>query len=188
MIVPDLGALLVSLSEIFPLVVQLVFILIAMLGIWVGTGGLFALYNVAAGEYKFSNRPVTIDVAIGKIMLAGAMIVAPSLLWRFANSFVLGGNITYSLFNYGAIDRTAPCDQIRVAISYFFMALGSVAWLTAALKLYHATAAHHPGAGSAVMYLVGGTLAFFVNDVARLVGNTIHMDVSLDNVCAMMGR
>ncbi len=185
--VPDLGTMLTSLSGVFPLVVQLVFLIIAVLGIWYGTTGLYTLYNVAAGEYKFSNRPVTIDSALGKLALASAMIVAPVMLWRFANSFVMGGDITFSMFNYGATPRGSQCEQIRFAITYFFMAIGAVAWLVAGVRLYNATSNQQTGAGSAVMFLVGGTLAFFVNDVATLVGNTIKMDVSLENVCTVMG-
>ena len=187
MTVPDLGALLVSLSDVFSLIVQLVFLIIAALGIWYGTTGLYTLYNVAAGEYKFSNRPVTIDSALGKLALSSAMIVAPVLLWRFANSFVLGGDITFNMFNYGASPRGSQCEQIRVAITYFFMAIGLIAWLVAGVRLYNATSNQHGGSGSAIMFLVGGTLAFFVNDVATLVGNTIKMDVSLSNVCTVMG-
>lgn len=187
MTVPDLGSLLASLSGVFPLVVQLVFLLIAVLGIWYGTTGLYTLYNVAAGEYKFSNRPVTIDSALGKLALSSAMIVAPILLWRFANTFVMGGDITFSMFNYGSSPRGSQCEQIRSAITFFFMALGAIAWLVAGTRLYQATSNQHGGSGSAVMYLVGGTLAFFVNDVAKLVGNTIKMDVSLANVCTVMG-
>ncbi|MDP4025776.1 hypothetical protein Q8W71_24395 [Methylobacterium sp. NEAU 140] len=171
----------------FPLAVNLIFLSIALLGIWCGTSGLYALYNVAAGEYKFSNRPVTVDAAVGKLALASAMVVAPVLLWKFANSFVLGGDITYSMFNYGASSRGSTCDQIRLAVTYFFMCLGALAWLVAGIKLYHATTGQHGGSGSAFLYLVGGTLAFFINDVAQLVSTTIKMDVSLANVCSMMG-
>ncbi|KMO37536.1 hypothetical protein VP06_08360 [Methylobacterium aquaticum] len=162
--------------------------LIALLGIVYGTAGLYGLYGVAAGEHKFTNRPVTIDAAFGKLALGSAMIVAPVLMWKFANSFVLGGNITYNMFNYGSLPRSSTCDSIKIAITYFFMALGSLAWLIAGMRLYNATAGQHgAGPGSAVLYLVGGTLAFFINDVADLVGSTIKMDVSLSNVCTMMG-
>ena len=188
MAVPDLGSVLVSLSEVFPLVVNLVFLVIALLGIVFGTVGLYGLYGVAAGEHKFTNRPVTIDAAFGKLALGSAMIVAPVLMWKFANSFVLGGDITYNMFNYGATPRSSTCESIKTAITYFFMALGSLAWLVAGMRLYNATSGHHGGGpGSAVLYLVGGTLAFFINDVASLVGNTIKMDVSLSNVCTMIG-
>lgn len=187
MVVPDLGSLLVSLSEVFPLAVSLIFLTIALLGIWYGTSGLYALYNISSGEHKFSNRPATIDAAIGKLALASAMIVAPALLWRFANSFVLGGDITFSMFNYSATARGSTCEQIRQAVTYFFMVLGALAWLLAATKLYNAASGLQGGSGSAVMYLIGGTLAFFINDAARLVGNTIKMDVSLANVCTMIG-
>ncbi len=50
MAVPDLGSVLASLSEVFPLVVNLVFLLIALLGIVYGTIGLYGLYGVAAGS------------------------------------------------------------------------------------------------------------------------------------------
>ncbi|WP_430912215.1 hypothetical protein [Methylobacterium sp. sgz302541] len=187
MAIPDLGSLLVSLSEVFPLFVNLLFLGIALLGIWYGASGLYVLYNVAAGEYKFSNRPGTLDAAFGRLALASAMIVAPVLLWKFANSFVLGGDVTFSMFNYGGSPRGSTCEQIRLAITYFFMCLGALAWLVAGTKLYHATNGQHGGSGSAFLYLVGGTLAFFINDVAQLVGNTIRMDVSLANVCTMIG-
>lgn len=187
MAVPDLGSVLASLSEVFPLVVNLVFLLIALLGIVYGTIGLYGLYGVAAGEYKFSNRPTTLDGAVAKIALGAAMIVAPVLLWKFANSFVLGVDLTFNMFNYGSTPRGSTCEDIKLAITYFFMCLGSLAWLIAGMRLYNAASGHHGGAGSAVLYLVGGTLAFFVNDVASLVGNTIKMDVSLSNVCTMIG-
>jgi hypothetical protein len=188
MAVPDLGSVLISLSEVFPLVVNLVFLVIALLGIVFGTIGLYGLYGLAAGEHKFTNRPVTIDAAFGKLALGSAMIVAPVLMWKFANSFVLGGDITYSMFNYGATPRSSTCESIKTAITYFFMALGSLAWLVAGMRLYNATSGHHGGGpGTAVLYLIGGTLAFFINDVASLVGNTIKMDVSLSNVCTMIG-
>ncbi len=131
MAVPDLGSVLVSLSEVFPLVVNLVFLLIALLGVVYGTVGLYGLYGVAAGEHKFTNRPVTIDGAMGKLALGSAMIVAPVLLWKFANSFVLGGDITYSMFNYGSTPRSSTCEDIKSAITFFFMMLGSFAWLIA---------------------------------------------------------
>ena len=82
--------------------------------------------------------------------------------------------------------RTIP-THIRPTTTAL-MALGSLAWLVAGMRLYNATSGHHGGGpGTAVLYLVGGTLAFFINDVASLVGNTIKMDVSLSNVCTMMG-
>ncbi|RVU18513.1 hypothetical protein EOE48_11075 [Methylobacterium oryzihabitans] len=162
--------------------------LIALLGVVYGTVGLYGLYGVAAGEHKFTNRPVTIDGAMGKLALGSAMIVAPVLLWKFANSFVLGGDITYSMFNYGSTPRSSTCEDIKSAITFFFMMLGSFAWLIAGMRLYNATSGQHgAGPGSAALYLVGGTLAFFINDVASLVGNTIKMDVSLSNVCTMIG-
>lgn len=188
MAVPDLGSVLVSLTEVFPLVVNLVFLLMALLGVVYGATALFGLYAIAAGEHKFTNRPATIDGAMGKLMLGSAMIVAPVLLWKFANTFVLGGDLTYSIFNYGSTPRSSTCEDIKGAITYFFMALGALAWLVAGMRLYNATSGQHgAGPGSAVLYLVGGTLAFFINDVAQIVGATIKMDVSLGNVCTMIG-
>lgn len=185
--VPDLSSMLVSLSEVFPLIVRLVFVLIGVIGLWIGSMGLYTLYNVATDEYKFSNRPVTMDSAFGKIALGGAMIVAPVMLWRFANTFVLGGDVTYSMFNYSVSSSTNYCSKIQVAVTYFFMALGAVAWLFGSLQLYDATNNQSRRAGSATLYFVGGVLCFFVNDVAKLVSATIGMDVTFSNVCTIMG-
>ena len=56
-----------------------------------------------------------------------------------------------------------------------------------AVQLYDAAGGAQGRTGSAVLYVIGGTLAFFVNDVAQLVSNTTGMNVTLSNVCTIMG-
>jgi hypothetical protein len=186
MTVPDLGQFLISLTEVFPRIVQLVFVGLGVFGLWATGSGLYALYNIVSGEYKFANRSVSYEGAFAKIALGGALIVAPVLLWVSANTFVAGGTTTQGLFGYGGSSGTY-CNQIYYAVSYFFMALGAVAWGFAAVQFYDAAHGERGRTGSAMLYVVGGTLAFFVNDVADLVSNTTGMNVSLSNVCTIMG-
>ena len=186
--VPDLSQMIISLSEVFPLVTQLMFLLMAVLGLWVGFRGLSGLYALSTGETKFSNHPPTYDAIFGQLMLAGALVVAPVVFWRFANTFVLGGQQTYDMFIIGSASNDASyCKQIHGAISWFFMALGAIAWVFAALQLYDATRGERHRSGSATVYLVGGILCFFINDVSQLISATVGMEVTFENVCTIMG-
>lgn len=184
---PGLTQMLVRLGETFPLVVNLIFLLMGLLGLFVGFRGLQSLYVLASGDHRFTNHPPSFEGGFAQIALGGALAVAPVLLWRAANTVVLGGEVTQSIFNYGAVPQSGSCDAIRVALSYFFMAIGAVAWFCAALQLYDGTRGHRHRGGSAAMYLVGGVLCFFINDAAAIIGNTLGMSVSLENVCRSLG-
>ncbi len=184
---PGLTQMFVNLSQTFPLMVNLVFLLMGVFGLFVGFRGLQSLYVLASGDHRFTNHPPTFEGGFAQIALGGALAVAPVLLWRAANTLVLGGDQTQNLFNYGSVPQGGSCDSIRVALSYFFMAIGAVAWFCAGLQLYDGTRGHGRRGGSATMYLIGGVLCFFVNDVAVLAGNTLGMNVSLSNVCQSLG-
>lgn len=186
MTVPDLGNFLISLTEVFPRFVQLVFVGLGVFGLWATGSGLYALYNIVSGEFKFANRSVSYEGAFARIALGGALIVAPVLLWISADTFVAGGSTTQGLFGYGG-SSSSYCMEIYYAISTFFMALGAIAWGFAAVQLHDAAGGAQGRTGSAVLYVIGGTLAFFVNDVAQLVSNTTGMNVTLSNVCTIMG-
>ncbi len=186
--VPDLSQMLISLTQVFPLVTQLMFLLMAVMGLWVGFKGLQGLYALSTGETKFSNRSPSYDSAFGQLVLAGALVVAPVVFWRFANTFVLGGQQTYDMFIIGSASKDASyCKQIHGAISWFFMALGAIAWVFASLQLYDATRGERLRSGSATVYLVGGILCFFINDVSTLISATVGMEVTFENVCTIMG-
>jgi len=184
---PGLTQMFVNLSETFPLIVNLVFLLMALFGLFVGFRGLQSLYVLASGDQRFTNHPPSFEGGFAQIALGGALAVAPVLLWRAANTFVLGGEVTQSLFNYGSVPQSGNCDAIRIALSYFFMAIGAVAWFCGGLQLYDGTRGHSRRGGSAALYLIGGVLCFFINDVAVIAGNTLGMSVSLENVCKSFG-
>jgi hypothetical protein len=184
---PGLTQMFINLTETFPLVVKLVFLLMGLFGLFVGFRGLQSLYVLASGDQRFTNHPPSFEGGFAQIALGGALAVAPVLLWQAAGTFVLGGDATTALFNYGSVPNTGTCDALKIALSYFFMVIGAVAWFCGGLQLYDGTRGYRHRGGSAALYLVGGVLCFFVNDVAILAGNTLGMSVSLDNLCKSFG-
>jgi hypothetical protein len=184
---PGLTQMFVNLAETFPLIVNLVFLLMALFGLFVGFRGVQSLYVLAAQDYRFTNHPPSFESAFAQMALGGALAVAPGLLWRAANTFVLGGDATTAIFNYGSVPKSGNCDAIRIALSYFFMAIGAVAWFCAGLQLYDGTRGHRHRGGSAALYLIGGVLCFFINDAATIIGDSLGMSVSLENVCKSLG-
>lgn len=184
----DLGQLLINSSLVFTLGVQLTLLLAAVFGLWVTGRGLTDLYVLAAGDNRFSNSHPSIFGGVVRLLLGGAMIVMPTLLWVAAETFTAGGSETEQLFNYGAVQGQGYCDQIRVAITYLFMLVGVIAWFKAGSILHGmangGSAAGH--GGHPLFYLVGGTLTFFVTDVSILISNTLGMEVGFDGVCKML--
>lgn len=189
--IPDLGALLSNLSTAFPLGTQLVLILMGMVGVVVGGLGLMNLYQLA--DDPFHSRSATgVWGAFGKIILGGALVVTPVLLWKSAETFVLGGSLTYDVFSYlpPTNGGSSPyCEQARMTILLFFIFLGSTAIFHAALIMYaKADGRRQTGTGQAIAFAVSGIVCMFIADASVLVGNTLRMNIGLDNICTLVGN
>jgi len=184
----DLGQVLINASSSFTLGVQLTLLLGAVFGVWVTGRGMMDIYILAAGDNRFSNRQPSIFGGFIRLMLGGAMIVAPALLWIAANTFVAGGTNTEALFNYSSSSGTSYCDQIRVAVSYLFMLVGVIAWFKAGAILHDNASGGGMAqrSGSPMLYFVGGVLTFFITDVSTILTNTLGISVGLSNVCTAL--
>ena len=108
---PGLTQMFVNLSETFPLIVNLVFLLMALFGLFVGFRGLQSLYVLASGDQRFTNHPPSFEGGFAQIALGGALAVAPILLWRAANTFVLGGEVTSRFSTMGAYPRAGTATR-----------------------------------------------------------------------------
>ncbi|MBZ6078901.1 hypothetical protein [Microvirga puerhi] len=182
----DLGTVLNNLSTAFPLIVQLIFILMGLFGLLVGYGGLKDLYAIASDPYH-ARGGVGHGEAIGKIVLGAALMVAPVILWQSANTFVLGGQQTANLLSYVPTRADGYCKQVHFSISAFLMIVGASGLFHAAAIMWGmANGTRNVGTGQAITYFVGGTLCFFINDAAKIIGNTIGFGVGFDQLCQIM--
>jgi len=189
---PDFGTLLINWSDVWSLLVQVIFLSMAAFGVYVGFKGLVGLYELSTGSQKFSNQPTTYDSIFGKLVLAGALIVVPVIFWRFANTFVLAGStssVTYDQFIIGSVSADAPyCQRFHAALTYSFMGFGALAWAFAGLIFYNRTSGVAAArSGSPWIYLISGTCCFFINDLSVKIGNTIGMETNFENVCKVLG-
>lgn len=185
----DLGTILINLGTTFPVATKLVYVIIAMMGCWVLLLAMIDGYKHAVGE---------IDGNIGskgslvwRCALAGAMVVAPVLLWSAAETFVAGGGKTYDIFSYSPQRGSTPyCDQFSSTVTLLFMLIGSIS-IAYGLNVLHARAKNdnsaRAGFGGAMIWLIGGTFCFFVQDVAVIISNTIGIQIGFDNICKALG-
>ena len=84
--------------------------------------------SLASRDQRFTNHPPSFEGGFAQIALGGALAVAPVLLWRAADTFVLGGEVTTAAVQLWERTQSGNCDAIRIALSYFFMVIGAVAW------------------------------------------------------------
>lgn len=186
---PDLGSLMIALTSTFPWFTAFVAGLIGLFGVYAGTAGLVDAYSVALGSASaLGNRQPTPAGAVLKVVLGGAMIVSPYLLWQAGNTFVAGGAQTFNMFNYAdGTSRGTYCLDFQSALTFFFQALGMVAWFFAFNIIYKRINGDHGGLGSPWLYFVGGTLCFFINDVAKIIQNSTGMNIGFENICTALG-
>ncbi len=181
---PDLIELFNKLAVVLPSATTLVYTFIGLAGLTIGILALADAYQHAIGEV--SPRLPSKGSIPFRLLLAGAMVVSPLLLWRAANTFVLGGNRTYDMFSYVEAGENTPyCDLFHQSLTYFFMFIGSIAIATAAVQANGiATGRNNKSAFGPVVFFIGGVLCFFIDDVGAIIGNTVGMDITLENICA----
>lgn len=181
----DLGKLLINLATAFPVATELVTILIAIVGLIITGRGLGDAYAMAISPGR---REVTWLGVVGKLLIGGAMVVMPFLLWKSGNTFVLGGTGETTIFAYTKPDvgSSTYCQGINAVVVLFFFFIGVTAIHRGFMVSYQATAGHRRGMGEAWVFFIAGTVCFFIVDATTVVGNTFGLKIGIDNICQML--
>lgn len=182
----DLGKLLINLATAFPVATQLVTILIAIAGLVIVARGLGDAYATAIGPGRRETTPLG---AVAKLLIGGAMVTMPFLLWKAGNTFVLGGTGQTTIFSYVRPDvgGSSYCQGIDAVVVLFFFFMGVTAIYRGFLVLYHMSAgSRRAGTGEAATFLIAGTICFFIIDAGNLVGHTLGLKIGIENICQML--
>lgn len=191
--VPALDTVLVELTETFPYFIEFMLALMALGGLGLVLWGLYGGYRqvTESGRGQMYGGPVpTPWQSILQIILGGALSVPLVVMWDAAGTFILGGDETYNILSYLPPPESSPwCERVKAGIILFWMSLGIVAIAWSAVLANDRIKNGTTGGGShALAYFFGGLACFFITDLATIVSNTIGLDVSLDNVCEILGE
>lgn len=182
----DLGKLLINLATAFPVATQLVTILIAIAGLIIVARGLGHAYALAIGPGR---REITSLGVVAMLLIGGAMVSMPFLLWKSGNTFVLGGTGQTTIFSYVRPDvgSSTYCQGINAVVVLFFFLIGVTAIYRGFLVLYQISAGHRrTGTGEAATFLIAGTVCFFIIDAGNLVDHTLGLKIGIENICQML--
>lgn len=190
--IPSLDTALVRLTNVFPYYIEFILALMALGGLFCVFGGLYMGYTQAtagARGQSYGQGAPTPWKALGLFLLGGALSVPLVLLWDVAGTFVLGGDETYNMLSYLPPPSSNPwCERVKAAVVLFFMCMGITAWGWAGVLANDRIRYQAQGATIRILtFALGGVLCFFVNDIAVLLSNTLGLDITLDNVCTIMG-
>lgn len=191
--IPSLDTALVRLTNVFPYYLEFVLALMALGGLLCVASGLVIGYQKASAGNRgqsYGEGTPTPWKALGLIILGGALSVPLVLMWRTAGTFVLGGTETYNILSYLPPPSTSPwCDRVKAAVILFFMCMGitAIGW-AGVLANDRIRNFHTQGITLKIIgFVLGGLACFFVQDIAVLLSNTFGLNISLDNVCTIMG-
>lgn len=191
--IPSLDTALVRLTGVFPYYIEFILALMALGGlICVVYGGVIG-WQAASEAGRSPNYGQGLPApwrAIGLVIFGGALAVPLVVMWDAAGTFVLGGDETYNMLSYLPPPNTSPwCDRVKAAVILFFMCIGITAWAAGAFFVYtRINTSGAQGVGlKAVGYAFGGLVCFFLTDFAVMFSTTFGMDISLDNVCSILG-
>lgn len=179
----DLISVFNELTTFFDVFTTLIFMLIAAGGIVITGMALWDLRQHLLGVNTPDLPPIS--SVPWRLLLAGAMIVAPVLVWSAANTFVLGGDATYDMFSYVKSSQNTPyCQGFEVALTIFFVLIGTISIGSGCYVLNQIAAKRtQKSMASALILLIGGIFLIFANDAAQIIGNTVGMDISFENIC-----
>jgi hypothetical protein len=184
----DISALLINLATAFPFATKLVTVLSAIAGLMIVGRGIGDFYAMAIAPGRRETTPLG---ALGKLLIGGAMVSMPFLLWKSGNTFVLGGTGETTIFSYRPPGQgggvSAYCQGINsVVVLYFFM-IGVTAIYRGFILLYQmAGGFKRHVTGEAVTFLIAGTVCFFIVDAGNLVGNTLGLKIGFENICQLL--
>lgn len=191
--IPSLDGALVRLSNVFPYYIEFILALMALGGLISVGVGLYAAWDTASSGGRgqsYGQGSSTPWKALGLIILGGAMSAPLVLMWDVAGTFVLGGTETYNILSHLPPPNTSPwCERVKGAVVLFFMCIGITAWFWAFVLANDRI--RNPNSQGvtlrAINFALGGLACFFVQDVAVILSNTFGMNISLDNVCTILG-
>jgi hypothetical protein len=186
----DLGKLLTNLATAFPFATKLITVLVAIVGLIVVARGIGDFYAMAIAPGRRETTPLG---AFGKLLIGGAMVMMPFLLWKSGNTFVLGGTGETTIFSYRPPsqqgDVSAYCQGIDSVVVLFFMMVGVTAIFRGFLLLYQmAGGFKRHVTGEATTFLIAGTVCFFIVDAGNLVGNTLGLKIGFENICQFLDK
>ncbi|WP_395675534.1 hypothetical protein [Inquilinus sp.] len=182
----DLGKLLTNLATAFPYATKLVTVLIAIAGLLIVARGIGDAYERSISPGRRETPPLGI---LGKLLLGGAMVSMPFLLWKAGNTFVLGGTGETTIFSYRppSSDGSTYCQGINAVGVLFFFLMGVCAIFKGCMVLYQmASGFRRHVTGEAATFLIAGTVCFFIVDAGNLVGNTLGLKLGVENVCQLL--
>lgn len=175
-------------TDFFPNLIQLVFVLMALVGLIIVYRTILDLYKITLDGTTELGKTGTSTVI--SFLIAGLMMVPSVVLWRSAELFLGSGSVTnnsLTAYTNGA-PITTTCDNMGRLLILFFMAAGIIAIFNG-LRRWHdaATGFEREGYRTGTGYIIGGILCFFIGDVVEIIGNTIGLDIGIENVCAQLG-
>lgn len=175
----------VNVSKLFLPGVSLVFTLFGVVGLFAGLKAMFDTYRHLKGDNEPGMIPKSAIPVV--LMLSGAAVVIPIVIWHGANVIVLGGDQTYNLFSYVQNTETSStCNNISRALTMFCMLCGSVALFMAWNTAYRRTT--QPGAsgasyGGAAIRVMVGICLFFSADVLAHASKQTGLTFGLPAIC-----
>ncbi|MCV9909587.1 hypothetical protein OIV19_18460 [Brucella sp. HL-2] len=184
----DLGTIIINLGTLFPFIFQFVFILMALFGLWLCGHAFYEVYQVASEGPRSGHSYVGAGT---QLLLGSACTIGPYIVARFANTVALGGEETASWLSYqpsGTSSAGQYCQDTQFAITGLLMVFGAIA-IFMGVSILHGmrNQTRSGGVGQALFYIFAGVVAIFANDVATIIGNTIKMDVGLQQICTALG-
>ena len=165
-----------------------VFSFMGAFGLYIGLVAGFQTYLHATGENRAGM--MSREMIPWAYVLAGALAVPPIIMWKSANTFVLGGQKTYDAFAYlQGTPSASYCDNAVNTLTLFFMLFGLIS-IAAAGADYWGHVKGSPRSHSSTrgwVFFIGGILLFFINDTAAIASATVKIPIGLPQVCAALG-
>lgn len=187
---PDLDDLLIGLSnEILPSLIQFTFLLMATIGVTMIAANLVWMYQMLRDERGMTSTGLTAGKAMWRMFFA-ALLVTPSVtLWRTADAFLQGGDVTESkvlaYITDGVDTSAAYCNQFSDAVTLAFIFVGVIGIYVAyqAIDDYW-SGFRRDGIRVGIVFFAGSIGCIFINDVALAIGNTVGYDLGFEAVCS----
>lgn len=184
----DLGTVIINLGTLFPYIVQFVFILLALFGLWLVGLSIYEVYQVASEGARSGKSYVGAGV---QLMLGAACTIGPYIIARIGNTVALDGTETGKWLSYnssGVSGSSKYCQDTQFAVIGLLMVFGAIAILLGASILHSMrNQTRSGGIGQASMFIFGGVCAIFSNDVANIINNTVGWNVGFNQLCSALG-
>ncbi|GAA5544271.1 MULTISPECIES: hypothetical protein [Hyphomicrobiales] len=186
----DLTQIIINIFSFNSIVFSIMILSITLFGVIVGGMGLIEGYAYTTGNSRFSTRQASFSGALMKLAIGSAAAVGAVIFYQIGGTFSLGQNeTTRNVLDYaqnGSISGTY-CQQFHYSVTIIWMLIGTVALFNAARTAYRKSNGEMITWGQPILYLLGGIMCYFVNDITSMAANTIGLQVGLDNLCKAFG-